>query len=275
MGGVNPEGLLSGRVAVVTGASRGIGDAIARRFAMEGARVVVSARTLEEGEHYLPGSIRTVGRIIGDAGGEALAVKCDLADAMDRVRLIDTAREAYGPVDILVNNAAVTWFMPVLEFTERRFDTMLEVQVRAPFHLAQLVLPDMLERGSGWVLNISSHAALHPEPSAGRPGGVVYGMCKAALERFTTGLASEVFDAGIGVNVISPGLVATPGVVHHRLINDGNRDRVTPVEHMAEACLRLCHGDPRTLTGRIDYADAVMREFALEAAELIGPAFTS
>jgi NAD(P)-dependent dehydrogenase (short-subunit alcohol dehydrogenase family) len=94
-------------------------------------------------------------------------------------------------------------------------------------------------------------------------------MCKAALERFTTGLAQEVFEDGIGVNVISPGLVATPGVIHHRLITDANRARVTPVEHMAAACLRLVHGDPRILTGRIDYADAVMEEFRLTAAELI------
>jgi NAD(P)-dependent dehydrogenase (short-subunit alcohol dehydrogenase family) len=78
-----------------------------------------------------------------------------------------------------------------------------------------------------------------------------------------------VYEENIGVNVISPGLVATPGVMHHKLINDSNKDNVTPVEHMAEACLRLCHGDPQTLTGRIDYADAVMDEFALEAAELI------
>jgi citronellol/citronellal dehydrogenase len=275
MANVNPDGVLAGRVAVVTGASRGIGDAIARRFAMEGARVVVSARTLDEGGHALPGSIRSVVRFIEDAGGEALAVQCDLSDADERARLVDAARAAYGTVDILVNNAAVTWFMPVTEFTERRFAKMMEVQVRAPFHLAQLVLPDMQARGSGWILNISSHAALHPDVRAGRPGGVVYGMCKAALERFTTGLASEVYAAGIGVNVISPGLVATPGVVHHRLINDSNRDRVTPVEHMAEACLHLCHGDPSVLTGRIDYADAVMAAFDLQAAELIGPPFPS
>jgi NAD(P)-dependent dehydrogenase (short-subunit alcohol dehydrogenase family) len=94
-------------------------------------------------------------------------------------------------------------------------------------------------------------------------------MCKAALERFTTGLAQEVYEDNIGVNVISPGLVATPGVMHHRLINESNRARVTPIEHMAEACLRLVHGDPRVLTGRIDHADAVMQEFRLNAAELI------
>ena len=146
---------------------------------------------------------------------------------------------------------------------------MTDVQVWAPFELAQRVLPGMQEKGSGWILNISSHAAIHPEKTLSGRGGTVYGMCKAALERFTTGLAQETYDQGIGVNVISPGLVATPGVMHHKLINSENEDRVTPVEHMAEACLRLCHGDPQALTGRIDYADEVMLEFDLQAAELI------
>ena len=146
---------------------------------------------------------------------------------------------------------------------------MMDVQVWAPFELAQLVLLGMRERGSGWILNVSSHAALHPEKTTQGRGGTVYGMCKAALERFTTGLAQEVYDEGIGVNVISPGLVATPGVMHHKLINESNEDRVTPVGHVAEACLHLCHGDPQTLTGRIDYADAVMEEFSLSARSLI------
>lgn len=266
---VDSNGVLAGQVAVVTGASRGIGEAIALRFAMAGARVVVSARSVEASDHYLPGTITATVERIRAAGGEAVAVKADLSRSEDRQGLIDQAVDAFGHVDILVNNAAITYFIPVAEFPEKRYRLMMEVQVRAPFELAQRVLPGMQERGSGWILNISSHAAIHPPLDAPGHGGTVYGMCKAALERFTTGLAQEVFDDGIGVNVISPGLVATPGVVHHKLINESNRDRVTPVEHMAEACLRLVHGDPRILTGRIDYADQVMREFDLEPVELI------
>ncbi len=266
---VNPAGVLAGKVAVVTGASRGIGDAIARRFAMEGAKVVVSARTVDSGEHYLPGTINETVAAIRAAGGEALGVKADLAAAEDREQLISAAEAEFGSVDILVNNAAITYFIPVEDFPEKRFRLMTDVQVWAPFELAQRVLPGMQEKGSGWILNISSHAAIHPEKTLSGRGGTVYGMCKAALERFTTGLAQETYDQGIGVNVISPGLVATPGVMHHKLINSENEDRVTPVEHMAEACLRLCHGDPQALTGRIDYADEVMLEFDLQAAELI------
>ena len=266
---VNPAGVLAGKVAVVTGASRGIGDAIARRFAMEGAKVVVSARTVDSGEHYLPGTINETVAAIRAAGGEALGVKADLAAAEDREQLIAAAEAEFGSVDILVNNAAITYFIPVEDFPEKRFRLMTDVQVWAPFELAQRVLPSMQEKGSGWILNISSHAAIHPEKTLSGRGGTVYGMCKAALERFTTGLAQETYDQGIGVNVISPGLVATPGVMHHKLLNSENEDRVTPVEHMAEACLRLCHGDPQALTGRIDYADEVMLEFDLQAAELI------
>jgi citronellol/citronellal dehydrogenase len=269
MSGINVNGVLKGKVAVVTGASRGIGEAIARRYAMEGAKVVVSARTVEDSEHYLPGTISDTVARIKAAGGEAIAVRADLAVSEDRHELIRQAKAAFGTVDILVNNAAITYFIPVAEFPERRFRLMMDVQVWAPFELAQLVLPDMQERGSGWILNISSHAALHPQRGMPGRGGTVYGMCKAALERFTTGLAQEVYEDNIGVNVISPGLVATPGVMHHKLINEANKDRVTPIEHMAEACLRLVHGDPKQITGRIDYADQVMEEFALEARELI------
>jgi NAD(P)-dependent dehydrogenase (short-subunit alcohol dehydrogenase family) len=268
MAGINKDGVLAGKVAVVTGASRGIGEAIAIRYAMEGAKVVVSARTVEEGQHILPGSINSVVDRIRRAGGEATAVRCDLAVREERDALIQAANDAFGPVDILVNNAAVTYLTPVVEFSEKRLKLMFEVQVFAALHLAQLVLPGMQQRKSGWILNISSHAALHPALGAAG-GGTVYGMCKAALERFTTGLAAEVYRDGIGVNVISPGLIATPGVVYHKLITDENRETAVPVEHMAEACLRLVHGDPATITGRITYAVDTIRDFNLTPADLV------
>ncbi|MCC7364437.1 MAG: SDR family NAD(P)-dependent oxidoreductase [Dehalococcoidia bacterium] len=268
MSAVNPNGLLAGKVAIVTGSSRGIGEAIAIRYAMEGAKVVVSARTEEEGQHMLPGAMSTVVHRIKQAGGEAIAVRCDMGVPEDRENLVKQTVDAFGPVDILVNNAAVTFLQPISDFSDKRMRLMFEVQVFGPMHLSQMVLQSMKERGSGWILNISSHAAIHP-PLSAAGGGTVYGMCKAALERFTTGLAAEVNPDGIGVNVISPGLVATPGVVYHKLINDSNRDTQTPVEHMAEACLRLVHGDPKTLSGRITYASDIMKEYNLQAAELV------
>jgi len=266
---IHLDGRLSGKAALVTGASRGIGAAIAARLAMEGARVAVTARTEAEGESRLPGALAETVAHIRDAGGVAHAIKADLAQAADRERLAREARAAVGPIDILVNNAAITYFAPVAEFTEKRFKLMMEVQVWAAFHLSQLVLPDMRDRGRGWIVNISSGAGLHPKPPYRGGGGTVYGMCKAALERFTTGLASEAAADGIAVNVVSPGLVATPGVALHGLINDATRDRVQPIKFIAEAVYQLASGSPATLTGRIAYAEPLLAELGVEPAELI------
>jgi citronellol/citronellal dehydrogenase len=176
-------GNLDGRVCIITGASRGIGEEMARRFAADGAVVAVTARTAEEGDHRFAGSVTSTVASIASAGGTALAVPADLSRQEDRVRLVETVEKELGPVDILVNNAAITYYEPIVEFRESHFRLMFEVQVRAPFELAQKVLPGMRERRRGWILNISSGAARHP---AGPPyqtfrsGGAVYGMCNAA-----------------------------------------------------------------------------------------------
>jgi len=148
MATVNPNGPLKGRVALVTGASRGIGEAICARLAQEGARVVASARTAESGESRLPGTLHDTVDRIRAAGGEASFIKADLAQAAERERLVEEASALYGPVDILINNAAITYFIPVEDFPEKRFKLMMEVQVYAPFHLSQLVIPGMREKGA-------------------------------------------------------------------------------------------------------------------------------
>jgi NAD(P)-dependent dehydrogenase (short-subunit alcohol dehydrogenase family) len=256
------EGTCAGRVAVVTGASRGIGAAIARRLAEEGARVVASARTLEPDERY-EGSLRHTVEQITAAGGEAIAVRCDLAVADDRRRLVAEAVDALGPIDILVNNAAITYYMPFEEFSEKRFRLMFEVQVRAPYELAQLVVPSMRERGQGWILNISSRAAVHPQ---GPPfdkihtafGWTAYGMVKAALDRFSTALGAELYDDGIAVNSLAPwDNVATPGAGHHELVKGFP---VEGEEWMAEAALALCSSPPSQLTGRVAYSQPLLAE---------------
>ena len=267
---INPNGTLRGKVALVTGASRGIGEAIAVRLAMEGARVVVSARTAVDGESKLTGTLTATVARIRKAGGEATAIKADLSSEADRERLVTEAVATYGDIDILVNDAAVTFFIPVETFPKKRFDLMMEVQVWAPMHLSQLVLPAMREKKSGAIINISSGAGIHPkQPYIRRSGGTVYGMCKAALERLTTGLASEVYDDGVAVNVVSPGLVDTPGVAVHGLINEQTKDRVQPIKYIAEAVYQLAIGDPKTMTGRIDYAEPLLKEIAIEPSELV------
>jgi NAD(P)-dependent dehydrogenase (short-subunit alcohol dehydrogenase family) len=262
---------LKGKVAVITGASRGIGAAIAVRLGQEGAKVVVSARTAQDGESKLPGTLNETVERVKKTGAEVLFIKSDLAQAGEREKLIEKAQAAFGPIDILVNNAAITFFAPVADFTEKRFKLMLEVQVYAPFHLSQLVLLSMKARKTGHIVNISSGAAFHPKRPymAGARGGTVYGMCKAALERFTTGLASEVYDDNIAVNVVSPGLVDTPGVAVHGLINERTKDRVQPIEYIAEAVYRLASGDPKTMTGRIDHAEPLLKELNLKPSVLM------
>jgi citronellol/citronellal dehydrogenase len=251
-----------GYVAVVTGASRGIGAAIAERLALAGAKVVVTARTITPVEKYVGSLHDTVDRIT-NAGGTAVAIQADMNVPEDRARLIAESVDRLGPVDILVNNAAVTYSMPFTEFTEKRYQLMFEVQVRAPFELSQMVVPSMRERGHGWILNITSRAGTHPNGPPYHPryrnfGFTVYGMVKAALDRFSTGLAAELYSDGIAVNSLAPwDVVATPGAMAHDLV-DG-----VPVEDvawMAEAALALCSGDPRTLTGRVAYSQPLLAE---------------
>ncbi len=270
------DGILNGRVALVTGASRGIGAAIAERFAAEGAAVVVTARTVDPKLSSLPGTIdETVERIRG-AGGTAIAVAADLSRASDRDRLVTDAITNLGHIDVLVNNAAVTYFLPIADFTAKRFQLMFEVQVTAPFHLAQLVLPGMIHRGEGWILNISSGAARHPAippDPVRRGGGTVYGMCKAAIERFSTGLASEFYANNIAVNALSPNrVVPTPGTLYHHLVRPEDPDQeVESPEIMAEAALALCSVAPKTRTGRIAYSQDLLRELASDSNTDVRP----
>ena len=154
--------LLAGRTALITGASRGIGMAIAERFAAEGATVAVTARTVEPGTSRFEGSLEETVLAVTRNGGNAVALAADLSRPEERERLIQETQAVIGPIDILVNNAAVTFFTPIADFAPKRLRLMFEVQVYAPMDLAQRVLPGMVAAGQGWILNISSGASRHP-----------------------------------------------------------------------------------------------------------------
>ena len=260
-------GRLDDKVVVVTGASRGIGAEIARVFAAEGGRVVCAARTLREGDHPLEGSLDTTVAQIREAGGEATPSTVNISLPEDCERLMQEARDAYGPVDVLVNNAALTYFIPIKDYPLRRWMRSWAVNFHAPFILSQLALEDMIPRGSGSIVNISSGAAIGPGrgPYSDAPansGGTCYGAEKAALERFTQGLALEVYQYGISVTCVSPSqVVPTPGTVFHNLVSGMDDPRGEPAELMAQSSLLLASEPLDKVTGRVTYSQQILKEF--------------
>jgi NAD(P)-dependent dehydrogenase (short-subunit alcohol dehydrogenase family) len=266
---------LAGKVALVTGASRGIGAAIAERLASAGATVAIAARSLEQHPH-LPGTLRETAAAIERAGGRAVAIACDLADADARARLVESVRAELGPIDLLVNNAAAAFYMPFESVTPSRFRVAFEVNVRAPWDLAQRVVPDMKARGGGVIVNLSSATAAHPHgppyDEFHRSGGaVLYGASKAALDRVSTGLAGEYFEHRVFVNSLSPvAAVLTPGVLALGVVPDAWRESAEPVEWLAEATLALCEPRYPPITGRVLFSKPLLDELRREVRTLDG-----
>jgi len=281
------ERRLEGRVAIVTGASRGIGEAVARLFAREGAAVAVVARTEHVFDERLPGTIHQTVDAIEAAGGRAVAIRADLADEDDVDRVVDEARAALGPIDLLVNNAALT--VPgrppardgapklprppndppparttttrpgsFLGFPLKGYRLHFQIGLFASYRLMQLVVPDMIELGRGGIVNISSLAAFVPGPGPyDHPGGptvLAYGGNKAAMHHLTQAVAFEVAPHGIAVNALLPSEpVLTPG---NRIAYSG--DDFASVDDFAEATLQLALADPAVTTGQILWSEDVL-----------------
>jgi NAD(P)-dependent dehydrogenase (short-subunit alcohol dehydrogenase family) len=180
--------------------------------------------------------------------------------------LIDETREVYGPVNILINNAALNYYIPIQDYPLNRWLRAFSVNVHAPFMLSQAVLPDMVENQSGSIVNISSGAAIGPGrgpyPNSAVRGGVMYGASKAALERFTQGLAEEVFSNGISVTALSPSqVVPTPGTIYHKLVEGLDDPRGESPMLMAKATLLLASEAPEIISGRVTYSQEILKEF--------------
>ena len=243
---------LAGRVALVTGASRGIGAAIARRFAAEGARVAIVARSLEPGSGgHLAGSLRETADAISAAGGVAMPIVADLSDAScDRAAIVARATDELGPIDVLVNNAAACFYLSIDETSERRLRVAYEVNVITPYLLIKAVVPGMRDRGTGWIVNITSAIVdtdLLDSPQQARSS--TYAPSKAALDRLTISFSTELRATGIAVNALAPErAVATEGAT---AVMDLPPEWCEPVETMADAALALATCDPEQENGLV------------------------
>ena len=258
---------LAGKVALVTGASQGgTGTAIAVRFAAEGAKVAITARSVD-------GLEETRSRIVA-SGGECLVLPADLSRPDGgRSDLVPRTEDAFGPIDVLVNNAAVNGYKPFVTVTAEDLERSLQVNLWAPWELMTAVVGGMRERGYGSILNLTSFSAEFPpgppfptnKPST---GGSVYGGARAAVNRLTVAAASETYGQGISVNALAPqAAIATPALVAAGWINE---TMFEPLETMAEAALALCSGDPSVLTGRIAFSLQLLVELQRKVFDLAG-----
>ncbi|MUL67839.1 oxidoreductase [Mycobacterium sp. CBMA 234] len=255
-------GLLAGKTALVTGSSRGIGRAIAQRLAAEGATVAVTARAYAPSPSVragvteaIPGSIEETIALIEEAGGSAFGLAADLDDPQARDGLVEAVVARTGLLDILVNNAGFADYSVVDEMSMETFDRTIEHYLRTPFVLTKAAVPHMRKHGGGWIVNIGSVTGVAPA----RPyrdynktaGDVIYASCKAALHRFTQGIAAELLDDNIAVNAVGPSTaVRTPGAA--ALIPDSFPTE--PVEYLAETVLAMCHLPAAERTGLVAFS---------------------
>jgi NAD(P)-dependent dehydrogenase (short-subunit alcohol dehydrogenase family) len=194
---------LSGRVVIVTGASRGIGKGVVAGLAELGASVVCAARSA--------GALDEVVTGIEASGGTALGVQCDIGIERDITNLIGATVERFGGIDALINNAMTPTRVPFVASRADHWDDSMRVNVRSLYLFAKAVVPLMAERGGGSIVNVSSHAAAHETSPYMPEGYLIYCVAKAALERFSTALAPEVRAQGVAVNALRPGAVRTEG----------------------------------------------------------------
>jgi 3-oxoacyl-[acyl-carrier protein] reductase len=238
-------GKLAGKVAIVTGASKGIGAGIAKAFAAEGAAVVVNYASSRDGADKVVAEI-TAG------GGKAISVGGDVSKAADVKALFDTTQEAFGRLDILVNNAGVYKFAPIEEFTEADYRWHFDINVLGPLLATKEALKHFPAEG-GSIINVSSVAAFSPTPTA-----AVYSGTKGALDTISLVLAHELGARNVRVNSLNPGLVETEGVHTLGVIgSDFAKDVVTRTplrrggqpEDIAKVAVFLASEDSRWVTG--------------------------
>ena len=254
-------GTLENKVAIVTGASRGLGKNIAMSLAKEGATVIATARTENENDSKIPGSLNQTVKLINDSGGNSIAIRCDVSREEDVAECVSKVLKQYKKIDILVNNAGILAPGSLQEMQTRHFDLQYRINVRGPFIFSREVLPSMIENKWGHIINISSTGAIGPGegPYEGQySGGHSYGSTKAALERMTQGLAAENFQHNIAVNALSPEIGEWSEGGHYFRGPDSNYDgwRLSG-EIIGDASALICSKSPKEYTGKILYDESV------------------
>ena len=256
---------LDGKVAIVVGGSRGIGKEICLAFAREGAKVVVVARTEKEGGRF-PGTIHQTVEEIEALGGQGLAVRTDITVDEDVERMAQRALDEFGRIDILVNDAAANMNATIADLPIKRWDLMMNVNLRGTFICTKAVLPTMMKQRSGNIIAMTSIAAKRKAP----PGEVCYSITKSGIELFCWGLAKEVKEYNIAVNDLYPtGGVTTDGFMHvfrNVKLDQDMLKRMKSPQQIAEAALWIAQQDAGTFTGRSVNDDEV-RAFIEGSAE--------
>ena len=263
-----------GKVALITGASRGIGKALAIRLAAEGASLGLVSRTLDT--ETFGSSMRDTLAQLDAMGATAIPVSADLGDPkQSREAIVDAVEAELGPVDILVNNAMSSPYKFFADFSDEEIRFAQEVNVWAPWQLTRRVLPGMRDRGTGWILNMSSGSAELPSgpPYSELVGlrGTVYGGTKAMLNRWTVSLALELVGTGVAANTLAPQRsTATEAVSMFVERGRLRAEDMEPIETMVEAALALCVCDPATFTGRVCYSLSLLSELQRPVYDLRG-----
>jgi NAD(P)-dependent dehydrogenase (short-subunit alcohol dehydrogenase family) len=256
-------GRLAGKVAIITGASRGLGQYCAVAYAKEGAKVVVAARTEQESDPRLPGTIYATAKLCDEAGGEGFPEVCNVADLASVEGMVEKVLAKFGQVDILMNNAAVQPPGGISTIQPRHWELEFKVNVNGPFYCTRAVLPAMTAAGRGNIINISSIAAR-------ADAGGHYGAGKRAIESMTIGLANELRGNGIAVNCLKPdGGLDTPGI---RFARGGRLDpeverRFPKPDSYLEAAVLLAMQTPDTCTGGVFYDSEAVARLADEATK--------
>ena len=241
---------MEGKVVLITGASRGIGKALAVGFASAGATVVASARTTQPGSGVAQGSLEETVKQIRESGGKALHFPCDVTSEEQVKAMVDSAVAEAGPIDVLVNNAGIGVNGPITELDTAQFENVLRVNVVGPFLLCKYVVPGMMERRAGSIINISSRSAIWDQENT-----LVYGASKAALDRFTRNLAMDMKPYNIAVNALGPGLVESEMTRNWDPSLDIWGRMPSPAEEVVPATLWLAQQDASSFTGQVVHRD--------------------